>query len=176
MSALLANRAVRRKGAAYVVLLVLSLVFLGDLVEPVRPGHPARRRLRVQADPGRDRRRRRQRRSIARPSPRSTSCARRTRRSSRENEPLEAEARSAQELRRENELLTGLLQLRNGLEYETRPVAVIARESSEARRAIVIDRGADDGIKVGQIVDHLRRRAGRAASSRSARTSPMSSS
>jgi rod shape-determining protein MreC len=31
-------------------------------------------------------------------------------------------------------------------------VTVIARESSEARRAIVIDRGADDGIRVGQIV------------------------
>jgi rod shape-determining protein MreC len=69
-----------------------------------------------------------------------------------ENEALEALSRSAQELRRENELLTGLLQLRNGLQYQTRAVAVIARESSEARRAIVIDRGADDGIKVGQIV------------------------
>ena len=60
--------------------------------------------------------------------------------------------RSAQEIRRENELLTGLLQLRDGLQYETRAVTVIARESSEARRAIVIDRGAADGIKVGQIV------------------------
>ncbi|MES1239729.1 MAG: rod shape-determining protein MreC, partial [Chloroflexota bacterium] len=69
-----------------------------------------------------------------------------------ENQTLQALARQAQELRRENELLTGLLQLRNGLEFQTRPVSVIARESSEARRAVVIDRGTEDGIKVGQVV------------------------
>ncbi len=69
-----------------------------------------------------------------------------------ENDLLDAESRSAAELRRENELLTALLQLRNGLEYQTRAVMVIARESSEARRALVIDRGSDDGIAVGQVV------------------------
>jgi rod shape-determining protein MreC len=68
------------------------------------------------------------------------------------NEELEALSRSAREIQRENELLTGLLQLRNGLAYDTQAVSVIARESSEARRAIVIDRGRDDGIKVGQVV------------------------
>jgi rod shape-determining protein MreC len=69
-----------------------------------------------------------------------------------ENDLLDAESRSAGELRRENELLTALLQLRNGLEYETRAVTVIARESSEARRSLVIDRGSDDGLAVGQVV------------------------
>jgi rod shape-determining protein MreC len=69
-----------------------------------------------------------------------------------ENDLLDAESRSVAELRRENEALTALLQLRNGLKFETRAVTVIARESSEARRALVIDRGTDDGIEVGQVV------------------------
>lgn len=69
-----------------------------------------------------------------------------------ENDLLDAESRSAAELRRQNEELTALLQLRNGLDYETRAVTVIARESSEARRSLVIDRGSDDGLAVGQVV------------------------
>jgi rod shape-determining protein MreC len=69
-----------------------------------------------------------------------------------ENDLLDAESRSAAELRRENELLTALLQLRSGLKYRTRAATVIARESPEIRRALVIDRGTDDGIVVGQVV------------------------
>ena len=69
-----------------------------------------------------------------------------------ENDLLDAESRTAAELRRQNEELTALLQLRNGLDYETRAVTVIARESSEARRSLVIDRGSDDGLAVGQVV------------------------
>src|SRR4051812_15248875 len=69
-----------------------------------------------------------------------------------DNDRLQAESRSAAELRRENEQLTALLQLRNGLEYQTVAASVIARESSEARRAITIDQGSDDGIAPGQVV------------------------
>jgi rod shape-determining protein MreC len=69
-----------------------------------------------------------------------------------ENDRLDAESRSAVELRRENDQLTGLLQLRNGLQYQTLAVSVIARESSEARRAIVIDQGSDDGLAAGMVV------------------------
>src|SRR5829696_6973353 len=69
-----------------------------------------------------------------------------------ENDQLEAEARAAEALRRENEQLTALLQLRNGLEYQTTAASVIARENSELRRTVVIDRGADDGLEVGDIV------------------------
>ena len=65
-----------------------------------------------------------------------------------QNDELDAEARSAAELRRENEQLTALLQLRSGLKFQTRAATVIARETSEARRAIVIDRGSDDGLAV----------------------------
>ena len=69
-----------------------------------------------------------------------------------ENEQLRLDNRSAAELRRENDQLTGLLQLRQGLNFETTAAAVIARETSEARRVVVIDRGSDDGIKVGHVV------------------------
>jgi rod shape-determining protein MreC len=70
----------------------------------------------------------------------------------KENEQLRLDNRSAAELRRENDQLTGLLQLRQGLNFETEAAAVIARETSEARRVVVIDRGSDDGIKVGHVV------------------------
>jgi len=69
-----------------------------------------------------------------------------------ENERLVNENRTIQELRRENELLTGLLQVRNGLDYRTVGAVVIARESSEFRRLITVDRGADAGIAVGHVV------------------------
>ena len=69
-----------------------------------------------------------------------------------ENERIRTESRQAEELRRENELLTGLLQLRNGFEYETVAASVIARESSEVQRRIVLDRGTSDGIEIGDVV------------------------
>ncbi|HEX5590623.1 MAG TPA: rod shape-determining protein MreC [Candidatus Limnocylindrales bacterium] len=69
-----------------------------------------------------------------------------------ENEQIRTENRQAEELRRENELLTGLLQLRNGFEYETVAATVIARESSEVQRRIVLDRGTADGIEIGDVV------------------------
>jgi rod shape-determining protein MreC len=69
-----------------------------------------------------------------------------------ENERLQTENRAAAEARRENDALTSLLQLRQGLDFKTLPTVVIARESSEARRAVVIDRGSDDGVAVGQVI------------------------
>lgn len=69
-----------------------------------------------------------------------------------DNERLWTQNRQAEELRRENEMLTGLLQLRNGFEYETVAASVIARESSEVQRRVVLDRGTDDGIAIGDVV------------------------
>jgi rod shape-determining protein MreC len=68
-----------------------------------------------------------------------------------ENERLAAENARLEEIRRENESLTALLQLRAGFDYETAAVTVIARESSEFRRLVVIDKGSDDGIAVGDV-------------------------
>jgi rod shape-determining protein MreC len=69
-----------------------------------------------------------------------------------ENEHLKVENDAARELQRENDVLTALLQLRTGLQFQTTAVTVIGRESSEARRALVIDRGSNDGLAAGQIV------------------------
>ena len=152
MSALLANRAARRKGAVYVALLVVSMVLLAissnPFVRDVQHGvafafKPVQVAINGIAKDVR---------SIATTIAEIDQLRQDNAALRAENDTLQALSRAAQELSRENELLTGLLQLRNGLQYQTRAVAVIARESSDARRAIVIDRGADDGIRVGQIV------------------------
>ena len=152
MNALLVNKAARRKGAAYVALFVASLILLtissNPFVRDLQHGVAFAFRPIQQGIDG-----------VARDVTsifstlaeidqlRQDNAALKS-----ENQTLQELARQAQELRRENELLTGLLQLRNGLEFSTRAVSVIARESSEARRAVVIDRGSDDGIKAGQVV------------------------
>jgi rod shape-determining protein MreC len=152
MSALLANRTVRRKGAAYIALLVASVLLMtvsaNPIVRDLQHGVAfAFKPVQVAVD------------GVARDvSSIATTIAEidRIRQENAalkaENEQLEAESRAATEARRENELLTGLLQLRGGLEYDTRAVAVIARESSEARQSLVIDRGDDVGLEVGMVV------------------------
>ena len=68
-----------------------------------------------------------------------------------ENDRLRAENARLEEIRRENALLTGLLQLRNGFEHQTVAAQVIARESSEFRRLVTLDRGTDAGIEIGDV-------------------------
>jgi rod shape-determining protein MreC len=68
-----------------------------------------------------------------------------------ENDRLAAENARLEEIRRENETLAALLQLRAGLDYATVASNVIARESSEFRRLVLIDKGTDDGIAVGDV-------------------------
>ena len=69
-----------------------------------------------------------------------------------ENDRLTQENARATEIERENDLLTGLLQLQNAFEYETVAAQVIARESSEFRRLVTIGKGSDDGIVEGDVV------------------------
>ena len=69
-----------------------------------------------------------------------------------ENERNQQEAQRADEIRRQNEVLTGLLQLRNGFEYQTAAATVIARDSSEVQQRIVLDRGTADGVQIGDVV------------------------
>ena len=69
-----------------------------------------------------------------------------------ENDRLAAENARLQEIARENALLTDLLQLRAGFDFQTAAANVIARESSEFRRVISIDKGTNAGIKVGDVV------------------------
>jgi rod shape-determining protein MreC len=69
-----------------------------------------------------------------------------------ENDRFRIENALNAETSRENELLTGLLQTRSSLGYQTVTTTVIARESSEFRRLVVLDRGTNDGISVGDAV------------------------
>lgn len=69
-----------------------------------------------------------------------------------ENERLNVENTRLQEIARENEQLTDLLQLRAGFDYKTAAAAVISRDSSEFRRVIGIDKGSNVGIKEGDVV------------------------
>ncbi|HLX34244.1 MAG TPA: rod shape-determining protein MreC [Candidatus Limnocylindrales bacterium] len=69
-----------------------------------------------------------------------------------ENDQLKVEKQVADELRQENDQLTSLLQLRRGMTFNTLAATVIARDSSEARRIITIDRGSNDGLQPGYVV------------------------
>jgi rod shape-determining protein MreC len=69
-----------------------------------------------------------------------------------ENDRLSAENSRLEEIRRENEQLTALLQLRAGFDYETAAATVISRESSEFRRVVGLDKGTKAGINVGDVV------------------------
>jgi rod shape-determining protein MreC len=69
----------------------------------------------------------------------------------RENQRLTNENAGLDEIRRENESLTGLLQMKAGVDFKTTAATVIARESSEFRRLVVLDRGTNDGIAVGDV-------------------------
>jgi rod shape-determining protein MreC len=70
----------------------------------------------------------------------------------RDNDRLTAENLRLIEAARQNEILTGLLQLQSGFTYKTTAAAVIARESSEFRRLVTISKGSDDGIEQGDVV------------------------
>jgi rod shape-determining protein MreC len=152
VTAILANKSLRRRTAAFVALLVASLLLMtvssNPLVKDLQHGVAfAFRPVQVAID------------GIANDVSSIASTIADIDRLRQDNAQLrsdngrlEAESRSAAELRRENEQLTALLQLRNGLDYQTVAAAVIARESSEARRAITIDRGSDDGLAAGQVV------------------------
>ena len=69
-----------------------------------------------------------------------------------ENDRLSIENTRLQEVARENLLLTDLLQLQAGFEFETVATSVISRESSEFRRVIGLDKGTNAGIEIGDVV------------------------
>jgi rod shape-determining protein MreC len=151
MTPALANRAARRRGIVFVVLLVISALLMGISANPAvrevqngvgfafRPiqgalDEVARQVASVVA-------------SIAEIDRlRVDNAALRA-----ENDRLATENARLDEIRRENDQLTALLQLRAGFDYQTAAAAVIGRESSEFRRLVVLDKGSDDGIAVGDV-------------------------
>jgi rod shape-determining protein MreC len=152
MSSLLANRQNRRRGIVFVILLAISLLLMAFSANPVllevqrgvsfalRPVTGAVASIAggvaglAQAIGEID-------------TLRTDNAALRS-----ENERLQNDNTRLLEYRRENELLTALLQLRQGLEHETVAAQVIARETFEGRRVVVLDRGTDDGISEGDVV------------------------
>ena len=68
-----------------------------------------------------------------------------------QNDQLTTENARLQEIKRENDQLTGLLQLRAGFDFHTAAAAVIGRDSSEFRRLVVLDKGTNAGIAVGDV-------------------------
>jgi len=69
-----------------------------------------------------------------------------------ENDRLRIENRLTESIRKENDELTALLQLRSDLGHETVAATVIARDPADFRRVVVLDRGTDDGIEKGDAV------------------------
>lgn len=69
-----------------------------------------------------------------------------------ENEQLRNENDRLQASKAENDQLTALLQLRNGLDFKTVTARVVGRDSSELRRVVTLDRGSDDGLAAGDSV------------------------
>ena len=152
MTSLLANRAARRRGIAYMVLLAVTLLMMAFSSNPgvrevqngigfaFRPIQGALDqlaggiasigtaitevdRLRVDNAALRD-----------------------------ENARLANENTRLQETKRENDQLTALLQLQSGFDFQTTAASVIGRESNEFRRQITLDKGTDDGLAAGDVV------------------------
>ena len=152
MTSLLADRAARRRGIVFTVLIVLTLLMMAfssnPMVREVQNGvgyafRPIQGALDTMAG------------GVASVASAIAEIDRlRTDNGSLrdENARLEAENARLDEIKRENDLLTGLLQLRNGFEFRTAAASVIGRESSEFRRTVMLDKGTDDGIAVGDVV------------------------
>jgi rod shape-determining protein MreC len=152
MTSMLADRAARRRGIAFGILLVLTLLMMAfssnPAVKDVQNGvgyafRPFQAALDTAAG------------GIASVASAIAEIDRlRTDNASLrdENARLAAENARLQEIKRENDQLTGLLQLQNGFEFRTAAAAVIGRESSEFKRTVTIDKGSDQGISVGDVV------------------------
>jgi rod shape-determining protein MreC len=69
-----------------------------------------------------------------------------------ENSRLQNENQRFNEVRREIEQLTALLQLQNGFDFKTVAAQVIAHEPSEFRRVVTLSKGSNDGVVVGDVV------------------------
>lgn len=151
MTSLLANRTARRRGIAFAVLLVVSSLLMAlssnPTIREIQNGVSfAFRPIQGAVH------------DVARGIASMASAVTEIDRLRVANEALLAENRRLttenirlDEIRRENESLTGLLQMQAGFEFKTTAATVIARESSEFRRLVVLDRGTNQGVAVGDV-------------------------
>lgn len=70
----------------------------------------------------------------------------------RENARLAAENARTKELARQNEILTGLLEVKGSLGFSTVTGSIVARESSQFRRVVTVDVGTDRKVRDGDVV------------------------
>ncbi len=68
-----------------------------------------------------------------------------------DNERLEQRNRALEAVAIENDQLTGLLAIRNSLEYSTVAARVIVREIVDVNRVVMIDAGSEDGLEIGDV-------------------------
>ncbi|HET7027156.1 MAG TPA: rod shape-determining protein MreC [Candidatus Limnocylindrales bacterium] len=151
-SALLTSRTARRRGIAYVLLLALSLILLAFSNTP--PVVELQHGLAFAFQPLE-----RAVSSVAGGASSMVTTLTEIQRLRSDNERLSAqnvELRNENArlgaMKVENDELNALLQLRNGLDYTTVAAQVVARDSSELRRVITLDRGSDDGVAAGDSV------------------------
>jgi rod shape-determining protein MreC len=69
-----------------------------------------------------------------------------------ENDRLQNENARLQEVKRENDQLTALLQLQGGFDHKTVATRVIGRELLPTSRMVTLDKGTDDGLALGDVV------------------------
>lgn len=69
-----------------------------------------------------------------------------------ENQQLQNENTRLQQFKSENDQLTALLQLQSGFDHKTVAVRVIGRELLPSSRMVTIDKGASDGLEMGDVV------------------------
>ena len=154
MTGLLATRTARRRAVLYAVMLVVSLLMMAFSGSPA--ALEAQRGISFVLRPlqgGLD--------AVARQvvsvvgAVREIDQLRTENRTLRnENERLLNENRTAVEAQRQLELTTGLLQIRNSMNRATVATNVIARESSEFRRLVTIDKGTRSEEHTSELQSH----------------------
>ncbi len=152
MNNLLANRTTRRRGAMYALLLSLTLILMAfsnsPIVAEVQHGvgfafRPIQSLLNnVAGGIG----------SVGTAITEIDTLRVANQQLQDDNARLTAENLRLAEIKREYTALTGLLQVRNGLDLQTVTAQVVARESSDFRRVVSIDQGTERGIAVGDVV------------------------
>jgi rod shape-determining protein MreC len=152
MTAILATRAARRRAVAFAVLIAVSLALMAvsssPVIQELQHGVGfAFRPIQGAVD------------SVAGSVSDAVAAVSEIERLRRDNEALRLENEQLRNqnarleaVRNENDELTALLQLRSGLDFETVAARVIARDSSEFRRVVTIDRGTSDGLASGDVV------------------------
>ena len=152
MQSLLANRTTRRRGVAYILLLAVTLILMAFSSSPAVAelqrgvGYAFRPVQSALNDVGNGIS------SVFGAITEMDQLRISNQALLQENERLRNENARADEIQRENDQLTALLQLRSGLSFTTVASQVVARESSEFKRLVTLDQGSDKGIAAGDVV------------------------